>query len=334
LTVQRVQIFNLLKEYIMRMTLVCASFILASLLTAEEQITVSIFKMKDGRAIESVKFAAVGDEGAKIFMLKTTAGERVTVAEADVESRSEKRIPVSELPASAETQKADAPKATAATPDQSETKQNQKLTAVKKDIDARTALRQVEAELVQAKARLLPVQQSIADANKGIAAAQANSDTAAKELSGIPEAKKGNSSDAAARDLESKHEARRQTLRRRIKAAEDEIASLTSRKTEAEKQAVDINTQILKVTEKLQAAQKEVTAAAAEKSKAIVAANAPDQPLQKQPDEAGSIHILKLKDGRELRVKSIKKVDKGMILIVDENNQERRFNASDFENLE
>src|SRR5438067_10295440 len=79
----------------MKPLLISVALLLTFCVFAEEKVTV--FKMKDGRTIEAVRIAAVGDEGERTFTLKTTTGERVMVMEADVESRIEKKVARGEL---------------------------------------------------------------------------------------------------------------------------------------------------------------------------------------------------------------------------------------------
>ena len=322
----------------MKIILLCAAVSLASYVTAEEQVTVTIFTMKDGRTLEAIRFASIGDEGARTFALKTMEGERLTVAEEDVASRSERRVPISGLSDKARAQLQHSTDVTAhtATREDSDAQNQKQIAAARKDVDARIAVRKLDDELAQAKARLIPIQQQITESTAAIAAAQANSDAAAKELGAMPDPRTG-SMDAATREAENRREARREVLRKKIKAAEDEKARLTVTKTAAERLANDVSEQVKKLTEKRQAAQKDEAAAAVEKSKAIIAANAPDQATQKKTAEtpkSSAIQTLKLKNGATLRVRSMQKLDDGALLVTDEAGQEHRIQASDVETTE
>jgi len=312
------------------------AFVLLSLgAGAEEKVTVNVFKMKDGRVLEAIRVASVGEEGTRTFTLKTTTGERVMVMEADIESRSEKKIAKEELPETA-TAAAPAKTPTAAKPkDEDDGKKSQKLDAVHKDVDARIALRKIDDDIAQTKSKMVPFQQAVADATAAMAAAQANSDTAAKELAAIPDPRKG-PQDAASKDAENKREAHRESLRRRMKSADDEKAKQAQRKADAEKIISDGNDQLKALGEKREAALKASVTAAAEKSKAIESELTSDAASKKPADSASdnAPHTLTLKDGSSVHAKSMKKLDGGVLLIVDDKGQERRIQSSDVKKID
>lgn len=321
----------------MKPVFIAAAFLLTLCASAEEKVTVTVFKMKDGRTIEVLRIAAIGDEGTRTFTLKTTIGERVMILEADIESRVEKKVARSELPETAAVAPAATASAIAKSKEEDEVKQSQKLAAVHKDVDARIALRKIDDEIAQAKAKLTPFQQAVAEATAAIAAAQVNADSTTKELSGIPEPKAKASQDPASRDAENKREARRESLRKRIKVAEDEKAKQTQRKAEAEKVISDGNDQIKKLTDKRDAALKMSESAAAEKSKAIVSELPSDTAtLKKSAGPAGDsvLHTLKMNDGSIAHARSMKKLDGGILLIVDDTGVERRIPAADVQKID
>ena len=318
----------------MKSILFSAIVLLSLCARAEEKVTINVFKMKDGRVLEALRVATVGDEGSRTFTLKTTTGERVMVMEADIESRSEKKVAKEELP---ETATAAAPvKAPAAKPkDEDDGKKSQKLDAVHKDVDARIAFRKIDDEIAQTKAKIVPFQQAVAEATAAMTTAQNNSDTAAKDLAAIPDAKKG-PQDAASKDAENKREARRDSLRKRMKAADDEKAKQAQRKADAEKVISDGNDQLKALAEKRDAAQKASVTAAAEKSKAIESELSGDATPKKPADSASDNlpHTLTLKDGTSVHAKSMKKLDGGVLLIVDDKGQERRLQPGDVKKID
>ena len=117
-------------------------------LGAEEQATISIFRLQDGRTLEAIRFAAAGDEGARVFMLTTVEGARITIGEKEIKSREERVVLLSELPSKGReqiqsTRRADA-NARAVSREEAEIEEKNKhaiATHVRKEIDARIAVR-------------------------------------------------------------------------------------------------------------------------------------------------------------------------------------------------
>lgn len=304
---------------------------------ADDQAIVTTFELTDGRTLEAIRFAAAGDEGAKTFMLTTLEGERKTIAEKDIASRRERIVPISELPPTARAQvravkKADSD-ARAASDEDAKAAQikNQAIAAiVRKEIDARIAFKKINDEWARAGAEQAQYNAEIANLAVAIAGAEAEQQAALAELKSLGEARSRDRKDKDGRQEEALRESRRDSLHKKAKRAAEERARLAERKAGMEKQREEAGAKLKVLTQKKDAAQYEIDGLAAEKSKAIVAS------LEKKSSEggktgskAGAPTIVKLADGTVIRARSVKAIEGGMLLIVDENGKEQRVKARD-----
>jgi hypothetical protein len=328
----------------MRTLLCCtAVMLLATVLAAKEQATISTFTLKDGRAIDAIRFAAAGDDGSKIFMITTVDGERLKINEADIVSRTEKKMLLSELSEKARGQiqsvRAADTTARANARDEDVSRESSKkdiAVSVRNDLEARIVLRKADEVLSQANTHLAHVKQVIADAAVAIASADAEYDGAKTELGSVNDSvrRRGDRDNRESdRELEARREQRRDVLRKKMRAAAEEKTRQTQKKNEGERLVSELSDKIKKLGEKREVAQKQVDYTSAEKSKAIVAANTPDKPAKKSdvPDESTVMRIIKLKDGTKIRAKNVKVLDGGIFQVTDENGVEHRVNPKDVE---